>query len=761
VFINMVTKSGTNQFRGQALQTYQGKNTQSNNVDQTLLNDGFRPDSNSTNLLTNSNVQAGGPLLKNRMFYFGSFNYQATHVHVPGFPVIAPTYIPRPLSGTSDQDTTDIAAGEGKITYQVGASNRFEGYLSKQRYDKPNRAASITSTQESDFKELDTFVVSQLAYNRVLSDRMFLDAKVSYNNTHFPLYQKTDLQPLTDSSTNIQYRNASSTSIMFRRRVQAIANWQYYLPQFLHGRHEFKAGFDNGYTPETVDTIRADNVTLTFTSQPTPAASRVTIFNSPLRRDRAVMSTAFYGQDSYSIGRLNVIGGLRWERIEGYLPNQTTPDSQYFPAGLVFQNVVINGVTQNYTIQKNFDEIRHDPLWHDFAPRTAVTYDLKGDGKTALKFSWGRYLDQINTGTPPNPNASISQQYNWNDLNNDLIFDPGNYTWNGTQYVGGEFGTLRTTSGLAVATFDRSLKRPYRNELTVGVDHEILPNTSLSVSFLHTREHRVQGTVDQSMDQWSSLYTAYNLTDPGRDGVLGTSDDKPITAFSLNNGAITSQKTVNDDRLAVHYNGIDFQVNRRGNLNLLAGYTYSRTRQDLRSLASPNSLINAAGEAGGRRHNLKLTGSYTLPYKILVGGNFRLSSGLPVTRVWSVPACSTTITSNCMPTAASVNAEAPGAVFLGWLPTVDLRAGRYFDVGGNRLELSFDVYNVMNSNTVFDVCNFNQSSTPCQSGTGLTPIHAGGDPTAPQTFIPTFLAPAAFLAPRVVRFNVTYQFGRR
>ena len=761
VFINMVTKSGTNSFRGQALQTYQGKHTQGNNVDQDLLNAGFRPDSNSTELLTNTNVQAGGPLLTNRMFYFGSFNYQATHVKVPGFPVIAPAYIPTPLSGTSDQDTTDILAGEGKITYQAGAANRFEGYLSKQRYDKPNRAASITSTQESDWKELDTFVVSQLAYNRVLSDRMFLDAKVSYNNTHFPLYQKTDLQPLSDTSTNIQYRNNTQTALMFRRRVQMIANWQYYLPQFLNGRHEFKAGFDNGYTPETVDTIRADNLTLTYTSQPTPAASRVTIFNNPLRRDRAVMSTAFYGQDSYSIGRLNVIGGLRWERVEGYLPKQTTPDSQYFPDGLVFQNVVINGVTQNYTVQKSFDEVRHDPLWHDFAPRVAATYDLKGNGKTALKFSWGRYLDQINTGTPPNPNAQISQQYNWNDANGDLVFDPGNATWNGQQYVGGEFGTLRSTSGLAVATFDPTLKRPYRNELTAGIDHEIFPNTSLSVSFLHTREHRVQGTIDQSMDQWPALYTAVALTDPGRDGILGNSDDAPITVYNLNSGAITSQKVVNDDRLATHYNGLDFQVNRRGRLNLLAGYTYSHTHNDLTSLATPNSLINAAGESGGRRHNLKVTGSYTFPYQILVGGNFRLQSGLPVTRVWTVPSCSTSITSNCIVNGVTVNAEPRGSVELPWLPTLDLRAGRFFNLGGNRLELSMDVYNATNANTIYDVCGVSQTTTPCTSGTGLTPIHVAGDPSAPTSLVQSFLAPRAFLAPRVFRINITYQFGAR
>jgi hypothetical protein len=75
--------------------------------------------------------------------------------------------------------------------------------------------------------------------------------------------------------------------------------------------------------------------------------------------------------------------------------------------------------------------------------------------------SYGRYLDQINTGTPPNPNANINQTYVWNDLNGDFAFQPGNYAWNGTRYVGGEFGNLQTTSNLAVAVFNKSARRPY------------------------------------------------------------------------------------------------------------------------------------------------------------------------------------------------------------------------------------------------------------------------------------------------------------
>jgi len=759
ILINMVTKSGSNRFSGQALQTYQGKNTQADNIDNALKLAGIRPNANSTDLITNSNFQAGGPLIKGKLFYFGSGNYQATHVSVVGFPAVVPyTFVPTPLGNTSDQDTTDILAAEGKVTYQVNGANRFEGYLSRQRYDKPNRGAGNTVTQESDSKELDTFLIAQLAYNRVLSDRMFVDSKVSYNNTHFPLFQKTDLQPLNDNTSGVLYRNRTNTAIMFRRRVQVVSNLQYYLPQLFGGRHEFKAGFDNGFTPEDVDTLRADNVNLTITSTAAPISAKpntVQIFNSPLHVERAVMSTALYGQDSYSIGRLTVVGGLRWERIEGYLPAQVTPASPYFPDGLLFKGVTINNVVQDYTVQKSFPAVRQDPLWHNWGPRVSGTFDVSGRGKTVLKASWGRYLDQINTGTPPNPNASINQVYAWNDLNGDFIFHPGNAAWDGLKYVGGEFGALQQTNNLAVAVFDKTLRRPFRNETTVSVDRELFPNILLSVSYFHTRERDVQGTVDQNIDLWNSLFTPITVTDPGRDGVFGTSDDQPLTVYNQNQtGTVTSPKTVNDDRLAQRYNGLDIVMNRRYShgWQMLAGYTYSHTKVDLTSLSTPNNaFVNAAGESGGRRHNFKLSGSYDLPHGILVGVGFRLNSGLPITRTLSIASCSTTITSNCVRQATiTVNAEPRGSVELPWLSTLDMRGGRRFNLGGGRqLELSVDAYNLTNANTTFAV----------RTTTGTSSIRVAGDSAAPITQIASFLSPTSVLSPRVVRLNVTYKFG--
>ena len=172
---------------------------------------------------------------------------------------------------------------------------------------------------------------------------------------------------------------------------------------------------------------------------------------------------------------------------------------------------------------------------------------------------------------------------------------------------------------------------------------------------------------------------------------------------------------------------------------------------DLTSLSNPNNaFVNSEGESGGRRHNFKASGSYTLPAKVLVAANVRLQSGLPITRTWTVPTCSTSVVTNCTRQALTVNAEPRGSVELSTLPTIDIRAGRFFDFGDNRLELSLDVYNLTNANTVFNVRN----------GTGQTGVRLDGDPAQPITLITTFLSPTQFLAPRVARFNVTYKFNR-
>jgi hypothetical protein len=764
--INMVTRSGTNRFGGQTLGTYQGKRTQWDNIDEELKQAGFRPEANSNEMTTNFNFQAGGPFIANKLFYFGSINDQRTHVNVPGYPAQSPPQIPQVLSGNT-QDTTDIFSFSGKLTYALNGSNRFEAYGNRQWYDKPNRGASANVTLDSNTKEYDTFVITQGSWNAVVTDRLFGDTKLAYSNTHFPLSQKhDDLQSILDNSTNVRSRNAAQTSMMFRRRLQFTSNWNYYLSQFLGGRHEFKFGFDNGYTPETVDTTRVDNLNLTFRSQTgsgctaPPCAGNVTIFNSPLEVKRAVNNTAIYGQDAFAIGRLNLVAGIRWERVEGFLPDQVKPVSEYFAPGQVIGglNIVLNDgtVLTSYTVPESFAALNNVPRWTNWAPRVSGTYDLFGTGRTVLKASAGKYLDQIGTGTPgPNPNGTVSQVYAWTDADGDLVFDKGNAAWNGTRYVGGEFGNLSSTNipNQNPNPFDQDRRRTYRLESTAGLDHELAPGLGISATYIFRREYDTYDDVEANIDAWPQMFSQVQVTEPGRDGRAGTADDGVLTVYSLNPGFALSEDTINDDRLGVTYHGIELIANKRyaNGLTFLAGYTYSSQKQDLISLENPNdAYVNASGTSGGRRHNFKAIGSYMFPYRITFGVNFRIASGLPITRTYTVPGCSATVTTNCLNQGNDgVNAEPRGTVELEPLATFDMRAGRIFNVSGQRFELSMDVYNVTNANTTYAV----------RTGTGLTNVRYENNPNNPVTQIATFMSPTGVLGPRIIRFNATYWFG--
>ncbi len=762
--INMVTRSGTNRFGGQAAGSYQGEGTQWDNVDETLKRFGIRPKGQAVDYISNANLQAGGPLVRNRLFYFANVNNQQTHVNVLGFPAQSPPQVPQTLSG-NERDSTTINSVSGKLNYSLGSNHRFETYGNYQWYDKPNRGAGPGVTLDSNTKEEDTFLISQASWSAVWTNTLVSDTKIAYSNTHFPLDQKTDMQTLLDNSTGVRLRNAAASNLMFRRRVQVTSNWNLYVAEALGGRHEFKFGLDHGYTPEDVTTTRVGNVNLTFRSlqgtatQP-PGPVNVTIFNSPLFVKRAVTNTAIYAQDSYAIGRLNVIAGIRWERVEGYIPEQTHPSSEYFPSGTTISglNVALNtgGVLTTYTVRDTFDEVKNAPLWKNWAPRVSATYDLFGTGRTALKFSAGKYYDQIGTGTPgPNPNGAVSQTYAWNDLNGDLVFQKGNATWNGARYVGGEFGAANPTTTIPNPNpFDTNRRRTWRREFTGGIDHELFPAFRLSVTYINRKEFDTYGTVDGDIDRWDLDYSPITITEPGRDGVSGTSDDNPLTVYTLNPGVtLIADGQINDSRLGNTYHGVEIVATKRytNGTTLLAGYTYSRETNEVNSLANPNAArVNADGVSGGRRHNFKLSGSATLPYDILVGLNMVAASGLPITRTYQVPGCTTSVTTGCLRQGnTTVNAEPRGSFELPARFQVDTRLSRMFQLNGRRIEVGLDAYNLLNSNTVFAV----------RTGTGRTLIRYANDPSRPQEQIPTFNSPTGALGPRIIRVQATFWFG--
>jgi hypothetical protein len=710
VFLNMVTKSGGDRWSGRSTFTWLGDATQSQNIDAELLRYGFRPNTNEVDFVSDINVSGGGPVLARRLRMFGSFRDWRIHVNVPA------------AFSTLVLDRTDITSGMLNMTYQVSQNHRVTGFWSKQYYKKPHRFLTSPTTlleEASTSNEDDVFDVYQALWNGVLTPRFFVDARIGLNKILFPTYQNGADQTLLDTATNIRTRNFNTDTERFRDRYQANATAQYYIDEFAGGRHELKFGFDHAHSPVEVRTRRVDDLELRYSSA-TGRAGDVTLFATPFFTKTAVDVTALYAQDSYSIQRLTVTGGVRWERLEGYLPEQSSPSSRWFPA-----------------LPRTFAEQRDIVLWHTAGPRISAAYDFSGTGRTALKAAAGRYYYIISTGgvlDTANPNANYSERYTWNDVNGDLRFQAGEQS--GVPVI--------SQANPGTISFDENYRRPYTDEYTAGVDHELIPALRLSTVFTYRREKYPQATSDPANPYAAVLSTR---ADTGPDGTAGTADDSTFTYFDRLSSASLTHFT-NDPTSLQTYKGIEFTATKRmsNRWQMLAGYTFSRTRVSGVSVnTNPNNLIFAeglvTGQLGDRPHQFKLTGTYILPwYEVGLAANFNSQSGIAVTRQ-----VTTTLS---VGGTTNVNVEPPGSHRLDARTAVDLRLFKSFAFGNRSLETSVDFNNLANANTVWNV----------RTLSGTINLRQNGDPDGAINTVPQFLSPAEVYPPRNVRINVAFRF---
>jgi hypothetical protein len=718
VFLNMVTKSGGESWRGRGTFAWLGDATQTQNIDDELLRYGFRPETNSVDFTSDVNFSAGGPVLARKLRIFTSIRDWRVHVNVPA------------AFSTLVLDKTDITSGLINANYQINDGNRLTGLYSRQYYKKPNRflTASNLTVLESTNNEDDVFDIYQVLLNSVVTQKFFVDARVGLNRIFFPTYLNGDDQTLLDTATNIRTRNAATGAERWRDRYQINTTGQYYLDEALGGRHEFKFGVDYSHMPVEQRDVRFGDVDLTYNSN-TGLSQNVTLYATPVYTKTALDVLSFYAQDSVSWNRLTVTAGLRWEHLNGYLPEQSSPPSQWFP-----------------DLPRTFAEIPDVVDWKTVGPRVSAAYDLMGNGRTGLKLAAGRYYYMIASGGGIlggfNPNGNYSEQYAWNDANGDRHFQFGEQT--GTPVI--------SRVNTSTVSRDPDYRRPYTDEFTGGVDHELFPSLRLSVIGTHRVERDVQATSNPANPYDTFLTTR---PDNGRDGIAGTADDSTFQFYNRTSTAVNQTFFTNDRSFRQTYNGIEITGTKRmsNRWQMLVGYTFGQSRiEGLSVNTNPNSLINVTGplagqntgfngQIGDRPHQFKITGTYVLPwYNVGVAGNLNAQSGIAITRQVTV---AQTVGGN-----STVNVEPLGSYRLPSRAAADLRVFKTANFGTRSLEVSVDVHNVTNTNTYWDA----------RTLSGTINLRQNGDPTGAINTVPQFASPSQVFGPRNIRFNAAFRF---
>jgi hypothetical protein len=709
--VSAVTKSGSNQFRGSVFGYWEPDALEGEFTEVILPNATRAAEAVNTRqtLFSDVGFDVGGPIWRDRMFFFGALNRQWDTTTL-----IAPENFPLRDLGEVDRERS-ATAYSGKLTYQINGANRldFSVFGDPAQGDLgPQRRSALLRTDLAGFSEIDYGGHNQtLRYEGILTPSLLLSASVAHSSNLIEEFPSVDTWSVTDTTVE---PNQPSGGIGFYEVGNDGSNVQYQAKAtYLWRDHEFRAGMlyeDISYEnvidrtgpsftlPNGVETVTG--ATLSILPDPTfGRIYRVTRANISNVRQTEQSYFSFFLQDTWKVGdRLTIRPGLRYEQ----------------------QKLV-----------GNLEDFTWDGNW---APRIGATYDPTGQGRMKIFGNWGRYFAKI-----PNDLAARALSADAGVTRADY-FDPDLTQPIPDGVLAGETTQHLITAGLNASDFDPDSKSTYSDEWVGGAEYELLPGFSVGANYVHRSFGRVLEDVG------TLPMVAYFLEDvPGADSVeyFITNPDAGTPVAADLGFDIGFEEAIHD------YDALTFTAEKRFGdrwglqssyrISWLEGTFEGFFRNDngqsdpaITSLFDfptndPSYValgrefgfsgdIRFLGEAGAgplpldRRHQFKVYGNYLLDMGLNLGLGFQARSGTPLTAFAANPVYESDGEIPETPRGAGFETVDGFRDRTPWVSEVALHADYRFPLGGNRdIRLVVDVFNLFDSQQVLDYDNYTES----------------------------------------------------
>jgi hypothetical protein len=686
VLLNMVPRGGTNLFRGSGSLYYGDDNVQSNNVDDELRRRGVDRASNLKSYF-DGGVDLGGPILSDRLWFWGAYRYQNIERFVTGT---------RNADGSFPIDRTFLWYPTAKFNWQATSDHNASLFFNMQQKKRYNSGLSALRPRETTANQQNDPIsrVFSLRDDWVATPRLLVTFKGYYLKGAFRTTRVDGVDPETppsfETSTNA-FTGAPPSLLRSFRQGRAAGITANYSADGFGGRHDLKAGFELSRFEAPVETTYPADHQLNFSR----GAPLEVILYAPGRQNSVAKQFAAFVQDGWARDRFTFNLGVRLDHQSSYLPEETAPASRFFTDRIV---------------QAETDDLI---TWTNVSPRLGVIYDLTGSSKTLLKANYSRYYWQIFTTKTAQASLAGTRtyRYTWNDANSDRRFTTN------------ELGALLSLDDPATRpiSIDPDLKPTHTDEFTAGVVHELMPNVSVSGTFLARNDKNFDWRINRGVA--AADYTAIDGVDPGPDGVRGTSDDAGTIVFyelsaakrTLSPNFITTRPGFSQE-----YRGAEFTINRRfvGRWQAVGSVTVGVQREALGDAREHLLLVNVinppalpAGlptpqdvdKVDGTRLDTsipvigKLMGSYQFPFRITVSGFYQFLAGSPFTRtVNAVSALGRNLNQgNVVVHSGERNADSYDNLHL-----MDLRVNYDVPIARLNASVALDVFNATNANTI-------------------------------------------------------------
>ena len=762
LLINMIPKTGGNRFAGSLFATAVNSSFQgSNNTDELRIR-GLRTP-NSLKLQYDINPGLGGPIRADKLWFYTSarFTRQANYIgglfqNKNAFDITKWAYEPdesKPAFSDATEESVNL-----RLTWQATQANKFSFF-----YDTHWRCqcafTGTTIAQEAahllEYPIQDLFSVS---YTAALSSRILVEARAGVRREEFAYTPNNPedpdrlLIPVIEQGGLIpgllyRGRGLANATQPYQRTLGVVIPWSASM-SYVTGSHSAKFGVYNvtanrdSKVPDNFDklTYRFNN------GVPNQLTQRATPLD---RAERQRFDLGLYAQDKWTLNRLTLSGGIRFDLFQSYFPEQ-----KLGPAPLV--------PNRNVTFPKT-----DMANWKDLVPRMGASYDVFGSGRTALKVSLNKYVTAQglqgtygDTANPVNRLANIVTR-TWTDADRDYVADCDltNVLAQDLRASGGDFcGVVSDTNfgqpTLSLAYDPDALNgwgtRPFQWEFSTSVQHQLVPRVSVDVGYFR-RWYGNFGVTDNLAVSPADFGT-YGIAIPadprlpdGGSTVSGFKDINPDKAALAPNNYFTLAR--NYGKQIDHWNGMDFTVNARirAGMTVQGGISTGRRVTDSCDIVDdvPESALLTGPYCRQEENFLtdgKLVWTYAIPkIGVSVSGLFISRPGPAVSANGVVPNAEIAPSlgrslSNNAPN-ATINMVYPGTLFGDRRNQLDLRFTKPLRIGGTRLGVNFELYNAFNTNAV------------------LTE-----NPTYSNASVSGWRVPTSIVPPRFVKFSVQMDF---